>query len=63
MTPAAMNALRRAGKDMRRGRTVHPERVLRELLELAPPDPVCGLFSALGVDRTELKQRLLVTSA
>lgn len=63
MTPAAASALRNSGKDMRRGRKTPPARVLVELLELGPPDPAAELFAELGVDRAEVKQRLLVTSA
>jgi hypothetical protein len=33
------------------------------LLELKAPDPARELWAALGVDTTEMKQRLGVTSA
>ena len=63
MTPAAMAAMKKASRDIRRGRRIPPERVMLALVELEPPDPAYDLFGALGIDRTELKQRLVVTSA
>jgi Clp amino terminal domain, pathogenicity island component len=63
LTPAAANAMRTAGRDIRKGRRIPPVRVLLALLEVESPDPATALFAALGVDRTALKQRLCVTSA
>ncbi len=58
MTPAAKAALQQAGRPMRRGRQISPQRVLRMLLENPEPDPAATLLKALNVDRVTLRSEL-----
>ncbi len=58
MTPAAKGALKQAGRPMRRGHQISPQRVLRMLLENPEPDPAASLLKALGVDRVKLRFEL-----
>ena len=60
MTPAAKAALKQAGRPMRRGHQICPQRVLQMLLENAPPDPAATLLQALGADRARLRSELEV---
>jgi hypothetical protein len=55
MTPAAKAVLERA---YRRGRPFRSVDVLRELIELKRPDPVAGLFSALGIDTQAIRSQV-----
>ena len=55
MTPAAKTSLKDAGRPMRRGKQISPQRVLRELLENHDPDPASTLLRALGVDQVKLR--------
>jgi hypothetical protein len=58
MTPAAKTALKEAGRPMRRGKQISPERVLRGLLENHDPDPASVLLRSLGVDQVKLRMDL-----
>jgi len=55
MTPAAKAVHERA---YRRGKQFRAVDVLRELIELKQPDPVAGLFSALGIDTQPIRSRI-----
>ena len=55
MTPAAKAALERA---YRRGKQFRAVDVLRELIELNQPDPVAGLFTALGIDTQAIRSQI-----
>ncbi len=61
LTPAAKKVIQDASR--RRG-YVRAQRVLAEILTLQPPDPAAVLLRALGVNTSEVRQRLeAVTSA
>jgi hypothetical protein len=61
MTPAAKRVLQDAGKPMRRGKHISPQRVLLRVLDLESPDPAAILLRALGVDSAEVRSRLELT--
>lgn len=54
MTPAAKAVLERAY----RRKPFRAAEVLRELIELTQPDPVCGVFTALGVDAQAIRSQI-----
>jgi uncharacterized protein (DUF433 family) len=58
LTPSAKRALQEAGKPMRRGRRITPERLLGELLESRGPDPGAVLLDALDIDAKRLREQL-----
>jgi len=55
MTPAAKAVLERA---YRSGKPFRAVDVLRELIVLKQPDPVGGLFSALGIDTQSIRLKV-----
>ena len=59
LTPAAKQALRASGRDIRRGRHIESRDVLLTLLELQRPDPAAELLCALGVDRDAVRKSLV----
>ncbi|MHB1210436.1 MAG: Clp protease N-terminal domain-containing protein [Acidimicrobiales bacterium] len=59
MTPAAKKVLEDAVKPLRRKTQVTAEQVLAQLLTLQPPDPAAMLLSALGVNASEVRRRLI----
>jgi hypothetical protein len=58
MSPAAKKVLVDAVKPNRRKHQVTPEQVLAQILALQPPDPAAVLLRALGVNTSEVLQRL-----
>jgi hypothetical protein len=58
LTPAAKKALQEAAKPMRRGHEVTAQQVLLRVLDLRQPDPAAGLFAALGLDVSAVRQQL-----
>jgi Clp amino terminal domain, pathogenicity island component len=58
MTPAAKAVLERAWEPRRRGKQFRTVDVLRELIELKPPDPVGELLTALAIDRRVICSRI-----
>ena len=58
MTPAAKAVLERAWGPVRRGRRFRAKDVLRELIDLTQPDPVGGLFIALGIDTQAVRSQI-----
>jgi ATP-dependent Clp protease ATP-binding subunit ClpA len=58
MTPAAKAALERAWGPMRSEKQFRAMDVLRQLIELKQPDPVGGLFAALGIDTQAVRSQI-----
>jgi hypothetical protein len=62
MTPAAKKVLEEAVKPNRRKTQVTAQQVLAQILALEPPDPAAVLLGALGVNTSEVRQRLNAVS-
>jgi hypothetical protein len=58
MTPVAKKVLEEASKPNRRRLYVTGPQVLAQILALQPPDPAAVLLDALGVNRSEVRNRL-----
>jgi len=58
MTPAAKKVLEEASKLNRRRLYVTAQQVLAQILMLQPPDPAAVLLGALGVNTSEVRDRL-----
>jgi formate dehydrogenase maturation protein FdhE len=58
MTPAAKKVLEQASKANRRRLYVTAQQVLAQILTLQPPDPAAVLLGALGVNTSEVQDRL-----
>jgi hypothetical protein len=58
MTPAAKKVLEDAVRPNRRKTQVTAQQVLAQILTLQPPDPAAVLLDALGVKRSEIRDRL-----
>ena len=62
MTPAAKKVLQGAVKPNRRKTQVTAQQVLAQILTLQPPDPAAVLLGALGVNASEVRGRLDLSS-
>jgi hypothetical protein len=62
MAPAAKKVLEAASKPNRRKLQVTSHQVLAQLLALQTPDPAAVLLAALGVDTSEVQQRVNVVT-
>jgi ATP-dependent Clp protease ATP-binding subunit ClpA len=60
LTPAARETLNSLRFD-RSAKPLRPQHVLLGLLGRASPDPVAELIDALGIDREQVRERLLVS--
>src|SRR6516162_3842675 len=62
MTPAAKKVLEEASKPNRRRLQITAQQVLAQILALQAPDPAAVLLGALGVNTSEVRRRLDLSS-
>jgi hypothetical protein len=62
MAPAAKKVLEEASKSNRRRLYVTAQQVLAQILALQPPDPGAVLLGALGVNTSEVRDRLVAVT-